>query len=171
MAGSPKKRARREALKNAQITPTPTIIPTDKTPQKANKSAKKLTNKQKTPQYDHGAIMETICELIAQKQTLTMICQLPGMPAYQNVYQWMHEDADLHEMYARARVRRASARGDKIDDYCRMVVNGKLDSQAAKVCIDAEKWQMAKESPREFGEKLDINHSGSITLEALVGGE
>lgn len=109
-------------------------------------------------------IMTHICSLVSQKQVLTQICQLPDMPCYDTVYQWMNESPELSDMYARARSMRAFARGDKIDHITQQVANGELDPQAARVIIDAEKWQMGKERPKDFGDKLELTHEAGESL-------
>lgn len=107
--------------------------------------------------YNRADVMQTICDLIARKQTLHQICQLPGMPSNETVRQWMIEDAELAANYARARELRADARADRIDEITSMIIDGKLDPQAAKVIIDAEKWLAGKEQPKKYGDKQIIS--------------
>ena len=105
-------------------------------------------------QYDRKATMQTICNLIARKQTMTTITQIEGMPSYEAVRTWTLEDPELAAMYARAREFRADARADKIDEITIMVIEGKLDPSAARVVIDAEKWQAGKEMPKRYGDRI-----------------
>lgn len=37
------------------------------------------------------------------------------------------------------------------------MVEGKIDPQTARVAIDAEKWQMGKEQPKRYSDKLQIS--------------
>ena len=39
---------------------------------------------------------------------------------------------------------------------------------AVRVQVDAMKWAAAKRNPRIYGERIDVNHEGKITLEGLV---
>ena len=98
--------------------------------------------------------MEVICDLIARKQTLNQVCQLSNMPSYETVRQWILADKELFDKYARAREQRADARADRIDEITVMVIEGKLDPQAARVVIDAEKWLAGKEKPKVYGDKV-----------------
>ena len=114
--------------------------------------------------YDRQATMQTICGLIAMKQNLNQITQLPDMPSYCTVLEWMKSDEELAKMYACAREIRAYARADYIDGICQKVVNGELDPNAARVVIDAEKWQAGKEKPRVFGDLQRVEHDISDNL-------
>lgn len=145
------------------------------------KAPRKTPVVQKRPQSEtkeqyRKRIMATICSLVAQKQVLTQICQLPDMPCYDTVYQWMNESEELSDMYARARTRRAAARADRIDEITSQVIAGHLDPQAARVVIDAEKWQASKENARVYGDKVlvggdaenPIKHIHDVSEEALI---
>ena len=46
-----------------------------------------------------------------------------------------------------------------------LVIEGKLDPQAARVIFDAERWQAGKENPKRYSEKLDLNGGLKISHE------
>jgi hypothetical protein len=121
--------------------------------------------------YNRAEVMQTICDLVARKQTLNQITHLPGMPSYETVRQWMLEDKELADNYARARALRADARADRIDEITTMIINGELDPQAARVIIDAEKWLAGKEQPKKYGDKIFQEHSGSVNVTTLTDEE
>ena len=121
--------------------------------------------------YNREETMQTICELVARKQTLNQITKLPGMPSYETVMQWLKQDKALADNYACARELRADARADRIDEITTMIVNGELDPQAARVIIDAEKWLAGKEQPKKYGDKIFQEHSGSLNVTALTDEE
>jgi hypothetical protein len=110
--------------------------------------------------YDAKETMALICDLIARKQTLNQICQLPNMPSHETVRQWLLNDSELAANYACARELRADARADRIDEITAMIINGELDPQAAKVVIDAEKWLAGKEMPKRYGDKVTQEVTG-----------
>jgi len=105
--------------------------------------------------------VQTICDLVARKQTLNQICQLPGMPNHETLRQWFAEEPELAANYACAREMRADARADRIDEITAMIINGELDPQAAKVVIDAEKWLAGKEQPKKYGDKVTQELTGA----------
>lgn len=103
------------------------------------------------------AIGRRICEQIAVRVPLYKICQQPGMPGEATVYAWRQKHSEFSENYTRARETRAESRADRIDEICDLVKSGTLDPNAARVIIDAEKWQASKEQPKKFGEKVEID--------------
>lgn len=121
--------------------------------------------------YNRKEVMQTICDLVARKQTLNQITQLKDMPSYETVRQWMLEDKELAGNYARARELRADARADRIDEITALIINGELDPQAAKVVIDAEKWLAGIEKPKVYGNKVFQEHSGSVNVTTLTDEE
>ena len=112
------------------------------------------------------AAQQEICERITTGETLHLICSDPDrgdhLPSHGTVCKWMIEDGAFASAYARAREARADMRADRIDTYVRQLARGEIDPQQARVMIDAEKWQAGKENQRRYGDKLDLNHSGSI---------
>lgn len=42
--------------------------------------------------------------------------------------------------------------------------------QMARLKHDAFKWQASKENPKKYGDRVDLNHSGSVSLESLIAG-
>jgi hypothetical protein len=114
--------------------------------------------------YNEDTAQE-ICERVALGENLHQICQDSDMPGERTVYQWLKAHEEFAQMYARARTMRADKRSDRIDAIARKVLTGEYDPAAARVAIDAEKWQASKEAPRVYGDKLDLSHSGSMTLQ------
>jgi hypothetical protein len=110
------------------------------------------------------AIYERICRDIAAGMSMSKICAQDGLPNKQTVFEWLMDDKDFGDQYARAREARADARSDRIDDITQDVKDGKLDPHAARVIIEAEKWQAGKENSKRYGDKLDVSGNLGITL-------
>ena len=53
---------------------------------------------------------------------------------------------------------------DKIADVAKTVLEGKVDPAAARVAIDAFKWSAGKRRPKRYGEKLEIEQTGSVQV-------
>lgn len=102
-------------------------------------------------------IVDRICELVALCVPVAKICAMEGMPDKSTLYRWKREDADFRDKYARAREDRADARQDEIDDIVQKMLAGAIKPDAARVAIDAIKWQMGKEKPKSYGEKIQID--------------
>jgi hypothetical protein len=110
-----------------------------------------------------------ICDLVARRVPLCEIVEMSGMPSKDTVYRWKRTIPEFSDLYAHAREHRADARQDRIDEIARKLEAGDLDPNAARVLIDAEKWQMAKEKPRVYGDKIEATHNidASTTLTEL----
>ena len=81
------------------------------------------------------------------------------MPCRVAIYSWFRKYPEFANDYARARELRADSRSDRIDGHVELVVAGKLDANAARVIIDAEKWQAAHEQPRRYGDATMLKHA------------
>jgi hypothetical protein len=98
-----------------------------------------------------------ICDLVAQRVPVVEICAMSDMPGKDTLYRWKREIHEFSDQYARARAHRADARQDRIDEIVRKMLAGEVEPNAAKIAIDAEKWQMSKEQPRRYGDKLAVS--------------
>ena len=57
---------------------------------------------------------------------------------------------------------------DRIQDVAEDVLKGKIDPQAGKVAISAFQWRASKLDPKKYGEKLDVNATGELTIKTVV---
>ena len=92
-------------------------------------------------------------------------------------FSWIDNNEALLEQYARAREARTDKMADEIleiadssegDLYVDDNGDTKIDGntvQRARTQIDARKWLMSKMAPKKYGDKLDIEQSGSLTLQ------
>ena len=122
---------------------------------------------------------ETICERIANGESLRQIVEDDGMPASSTVFKWLSEDGAFSEQYASAREAQADAVFDDIlsiaddarndwmqrnhGDSVAWVENGEA-LRRSQLRIDARKWMAGKLKPKKYGEKLDLNLSGSVSM-------
>ncbi len=130
---------------------------------------------------DIAAHKATICERIAGGESLRQILEADGMPASSTVFMWLADDSTFSEQYARAREAQADA---VFDDILSIADDGTNDWMERKnsdgqnigwqengealrrsqLRIDARKWMAGKLKPKKYGDKLDINHSGSVEM-------
>lgn len=116
------------------------------------------------------AIALTICERLAEGETLRQICRDDGMPGRSTVFRWLADIGEFAEIYAKALAFRADGRADEIieiaddtsDDY-RLTEGDNADDvprlepnpeaiARSKLRITARQWLMAKELPRKYGD-------------------
>lgn len=124
-------------------------------------------------------LTDKICERLADGESLRSICSSDGMPRQTTVFRWLAAHAEFRERYARAREAQADALFDEcleIADDARndwMVKNGK-DSvgwelngehvQRSKLRIDARRWMAAKLQPKRYGDKVEVEQTGTLTI-------
>jgi len=103
-----------------------------------------------------------VIEGVTMGKSLRKVCEEKGMPSRELIRLWVAKDAEFFGHYTRAREARAEARADYIDEIMDEVKSGTLDPNAARVIIDAQKWQAGKEAPKRYGDKLE--HTGKVTM-------
>lgn len=119
---------------------------------------------------------DTICERIAQGESLRAICRDDDVPATSTVCKWLTQQPAFAEQYARAREAQADALFDEIleiaddgtNDYTEgrngeTVVNNEAIGRS-RLRVDARKWMAGKLRPKVYGEKLDLNHAGGVEI-------
>lgn len=103
-------------------------------------------------------LFDTICERIADGESLRAICRDKDMPSTTAVLKWLVKDDDgpLVAQYARARKAAADANAEDVVDIGQRTLAGEFDPQAARVAIDALKWSAGKRNPKKYGDKVAI---------------
>ena len=102
------------------------------------------------------------------------------MPAMSTVFKWLASNEEFSEQYARARETQADALFDEILDIADTPMIGektKADKEGnivevttgdmiehRRLQVDARKWMAGKLRPKKYGEKLDLNVDGKLTL-------
>lgn len=128
------------------------------------------------------AITDRICSELIGGRSLRSICTDPDMPSVTSVLRWLADEryADFRLQYARAREAQADAIFDEIldiaddaaNDYMeRKLADGSVDEvvnnehiQRSRLRIDARKWMAGKLRPKVYGDKIEHEHSGSMSL-------
>jgi hypothetical protein len=130
-------------------------------------------------------IASAICEQIMGGDSVRKICAREGMPAMSTVFRRLAEDGEFSEQYAHAREAQAEFFADEIIDIADETpvteqpdpdggVTMRIDAagvQRNKLRVDARKWVAAKLLPKKYGERTQVEHSGTVTLEQLVCGD
>ncbi len=111
-------------------------------------------------QYDIQAAVE-ICERISQGEGLRDVCSKHGLPSWPTIRKWLATETDFAIRYARAR--EASAEVLELEAI-EIADNPDLDPNDKRIRVDTRKWAAAKRNPRIYGEKIDLNVSGSLAV-------
>lgn len=130
---------------------------------------------------DYGPeITGTICDRLSAGETLRAICRDEDMPSQSMVFRWLREHEEFREQYAHAREAQADTWADELveiaDDGSNDWVarnHGEGDEgwrvnsehiQRSRVRIDTRKWLMAKSVPKKYGDKIEHEHRGGLSL-------
>ena len=134
-----------------------------------------------------------ICDIIAtSNKGLHSICESDErFPTSATFYNWLHEQQELIDKYARAREAQADFLADEIleiadysaQDTKTIISKGGGEYEAentewvnrSKLRVEARKWIAAKLRPKKYGDKIDIeaqhNHTVSIVFNEQQGNE
>jgi hypothetical protein len=127
-----------------------------------------LPAKRGRPSSYSDELATTICDRLTQGEALIAITSDAGMPSIRSVFRWLEANDRFRREYARARELQAHVMAEKA------VAAGDAatpeDAHAARVRYDAMRWYAGKLLPKTYGDKVQQEHSGTVTLEALVGG-
>lgn len=132
-----------------------------------------------------ATLKATICNRIANGESLRQIADDKDMPAASTVFVWLSDDSAFAEQYARAREAQADAIFDEIlliaDDGRNDWMERKDQEDAnmgwrengealnrSRLRIDARKWMAGKLRPKKYGEKLELEHGVTDTLGDLM---
>jgi hypothetical protein len=109
-------------------------------------------------------VAQVICEQVAAGSNLLRICSDALMPNRDTIYKWLDSNPLFSDNYARAREKRADARFDKMDQVILDMRAGSIDASQARVEIDTLKWQAGKENWKKYGDRQDVNITGTLDV-------
>lgn len=104
------------------------------------------------------AMGRQVCDLIAEGETLTDICNMPGFPAVRDIARWRTEVDEFAQSFAIARDVRADIRVDGIAKAVKEMRKGELGHAVGKAVVDGLKWLAGKDSPR-YADKVTIDQT------------
>ena len=127
------------------------------------------------------AIADTICERLADGESLRSICSEDEMPDKSTVMRWLNKHEAFCDQYARAREVQADSLFDEILDIADDGSNDWMERKDADdanigwrengealrrsaLRVDARKWMAGKLQPKKYSDKFQFD--GSVTHEA-----
>lgn len=111
------------------------------------------------------AIVDMLCDQIAKGSNINLLAETGPYPTQPTLYAWLRDNEDFFKKYRLACQTRAHARSDRIDGYVRQMINKEIDPAAANVAIRAESWQAAREAPKIFGDRIEIEQHTTVSHE------
>lgn len=121
---------------------------------------------------------DKICDMLAQGYSLKSICEDEAMPGMTTVFKWLRTSEEFAKLYAQAREAQADTLADEMadiaddarNDWMRKTnrdgteyyeLNGE-HVQRTRLRLDTRKWIASKLKPKKYGDKVDVEHSGSV---------
>lgn len=126
-----------------------------------------------------------ICDRIANGESLRGICRDEDKPNRSTILRWLASHEDFAAKCARARLLQADALEEEMQEVADdgtndwmerrseaekgggimtgWVLNGE-HVQRSKLRVSTLQWRAAKLNPKKYGEKIDHEHSGGLTL-------
>lgn len=151
-----------------------------KPPAKATKRKAKAKPPAKVgrPSTYAPALAATICQRIANGETLSVICRDEGMPDRVTVFRWERAHDEFRNDLARAREAQALRWAEQIleiaddgtNDFVATEKGPAFNAehvQRSRLRVDTRKWLLAKALPRLYGDKVD-GDLGSATNPIVV---
>ena len=127
--------------------------------------------------YDKAVVFEIVCNRLAAGESLREICRTEGMPTPQLIHRWVLDDADIAARYERARMQQCAYWADELVDIADNSVNDFVKRAAAdgsveviadrehinrsRLRVDTRKWLLSKLSPKQYGERQTLEHTGA----------
>ncbi len=133
-------------------------------------------------------IADKICQRLANGESLRGICRDEEMPGTTTVFNWLagsdQSFSAFRDQYTRAREIQADALVDEIleisddgsndwmaregkDGEPSWALNGE-HVQRSRLRVDSRKWFASKVLPKKYGDKVDLNHGGSLGLTVQI---
>lgn len=126
-------------------------------------------------------IADTICERLANGESLRKICLDEAMPGQTTLYRWLKANDEFREQYAYARELQADTLFDEILDIADDATNDWMERHAddnegwkengeamrrSQLRIDARKW-MAGKLKGKYNDKTDVNVNATVAFTGL----
>lgn len=133
------------------------------------------TIKSMTSKYDKPAVSQAIIDgMMFDNLSLRKSCVKAGVPAC-TFLEWVEADAELAKQYARARESLIDNMAEELQDIADEPVGttnlGATDSgavQKQRLQVDTRKWLLSKLAPRKYGDKVEVDHTGDVTINQIT---
>lgn len=128
-------------------------------------------------------LASTLCARIASGESLRSVCRDPAMPGMTTVFSWMPKHPDFRTQYDEACDARAQTIFDELVEIADTPMEGDVITEHEdgrrevkrgdmlghrRLRVDVRKWALARMAPKRFGDKVGVEHTGTVSLEALV---
>ena len=113
--------------------------------------------------YDYYPAVLYALDLISQGHTVTAACDASNLPI-STFHNYINKDEMLSAIYAEADQRGSDAMADALVNIDNHRIHGQSDPKMAKVISDNIKWVLSKRKPKEFGDRVQVDHSVTVDI-------
>lgn len=107
-------------------------------------------------------LANTICRRLADGESLRAICKDKAMPDRETVRRWLNENSLFRGQYATARDQMVDALAERAMEYAETATAE--NANARRLFVDTVKWYTGKVAPKKYGERVNVEHSGKVTI-------
>ncbi len=120
----------------------------------------------------------SICQRIADGETIRAICGSAAMPGTTTVFRWLAsgERKGFREQYEAAVQIRLETLGDALIELADAPIErnaaGAIDGAAVqmrRLQIETRRWILSKLLPRKYGDRMGLDHQGGVSLVVVTG--
>lgn len=120
-----------------------------------------------------ASVRDDLLNEIANGRTMAEFCRRPGMPDRTTISSWIKGDEEFRRRYYEARTIGFDAIAERTRGTARGLTDEEGDStgdwQRDKLIIETDLKLLAKWSPKTYGERVEVEHSGSIEDVSKIG--
>lgn len=116
-------------------------------------------------------LIDSICERVADGESMRKICRDEQMPAMTTIFRWLRENPEFREQYEAATDMRADSFAEDMLDIAdippQINEKGGVDSGDVahmRLRIDTRKWIASKLKPKKYGDKIEQEIKGDMSL-------
>lgn len=107
-------------------------------------------------------VVEELLDRTGKGEPLTRVCADVRMPNRVTVYEWIEADPDFGQRFRAARARGVHALAEECIAIADEPTNDPVQVANKRVRIDTRLRLAGKWLPKDYGDKLDVNHTGEI---------
>ena len=128
-------------------------------------------------------LADRICELLADGQSMRKVCENEWAPAKSVVFRWLRTIPEFADQYAKAKEEAADSMVDDMQDIADdarndWMTNNDPDNPGfrfmgenvnrSRLRVDTRKWIAARLKAKKYGDKIQQEHSGEVTVRRLI---
>lgn len=110
--------------------------------------------------YDPEVGAKFCAAMASTTDSIATICKRKGMPSKATVFRWRSEQPAFKDMYEAAKLEQLYGGIEECTEIADKAVETSEGIQKAKLRIDTRIKVAQRLKPKEFGDKVDLNHGG-----------